>query len=248
MISRPTLMNNPMQTRRLLLPLLLSLLLLSPLSASAAIKDWLDWDRWELSGGTGTGFSKKTPLDIYHPNGDIHISDAKYDTKAWSTLAPYTDIRYTRWDDGGKTGWEAEILHHKLFLQNKPANVDAFAISHGYNMFTINRVWKKNDYILRAGGGFVLTHPETIIYGTKFDADGGGFFGFYLKGWTVQLAIEKRYPIQSGWFKGMSLFTEAKLTTSRTTIPISDGGTAVVPNTAVHGIVGLVIPLNLFIN
>ena len=240
-------MNNSIQIHRRFLPLLLALLLLSPLSASAAVKDWLDWDRWELSGGTGTAFSKKTPLDIYHPNGDIHISEAKYETKAWSTLAPYTDIRYTRWDDEGKTGWEAEILHHKLFLTNKTADIQEFAISHGYNMFTINRVWKKDDYILRAGGGFVLTHPEPTIYNQKFDTDSDGFFGFYLNGWTVQLAIEKRYPIQRGWLKGTSLFTEAKVTTSRTTIPI-ENGTAVVPNTAIHGIIGLVIPLNLFIN
>jgi hypothetical protein len=240
-------MNHNNQNGTRLFGLALALLLLAPLPASAAIKDWLDWDRWELSGGTGTGFSKKTPLDIYHPNGDIHVSEAKYDTKPWSTLAPYSDIRYTRWDDGGKTAWEGEILHHKLFLVNKPANVQEFAISHGYNMFTLNRLWKMDDLILRAGGGFVLTHPEPIIYGSKFDAESGGFFGFYLNGWTVQLAVEKRYPIQSGWLKGMSLFTEAKITSSRTTIPI-DGGSAVVPNTAVHGLVGLVIPLNLFIN
>ncbi len=114
-------------------------------------------------------------------------------------------------------------------------------------MFTHNRLWKMDGFNLRAGGGFVLTHPEPIIYGTKFEADDGGFFGFYLKGWTVQLGIEKRYPIQSGWLKGTSFLTEAKITTSRTTIPI-DQGTAVVPNTALHAIVGLVIPFGLFVN
>ncbi|MCW8825635.1 MAG: hypothetical protein OQK78_04345, partial [Gammaproteobacteria bacterium] len=211
-------------------------------------KDWLDWSRWEMSGGTGTGFSKKSPLAIYHPSGDIYIPEAKYETKAWSTLAPYTDLRYARWNDDRQTAWEAEIHHHKLFLQNKPADVQEFAISHGYNLMTINHLWKWNDYILRAGAGFVMTHPETRIYGNKYDAESGGFMGFYVKGWTTQVAIEKRFPIQSGWLKGMSIYTEAKLTTSRTTIPIADGGTADVPNTALHGLVGLVIPLNIFIN
>jgi len=243
-------MNNKQQPNchNLLLPLFLSLLLLSPISAHAAVKEWLEWERWELSGGTGTAFNKKSPLAIYHPSGDIYIPEAKYETKAWSTLAPYTDMRIARWDDDRTTAWEAEIHHHKLFLQNKPANVQEFAISHGYNLMTINRLWQWNDYILRAGAGFVMTHPETIIYGTKFDADAGGFMGFYVKGWTTQLGIEKRFPIRSGWLKGVSLYTEAKVTTSRTTIPISDGGTADVPNTAVHGLVGLVIPLGLFIH
>ena len=243
-------MNTCNRSYPLLFSLFLSLLLLSPLTVNAAMKDWLDWDRWEMSGGTGTGFSKKTPLTIHHPampGGVVHVPEADYDTKAWSTLAPYTDLRYARWDDDRTTAWEAEIHHHKLFLQNKPANVQAFAISHGYNLMTINRLWKWNDYILRAGAGFVMTHPETIINNNKFDADGGGFFGFYVKGWTTQVAIEKRYPIQSGWLKGMSIYTEAKITTSRTTIPVSEGGYAIVPNTALHGLVGLVIPLNLFV-
>ncbi len=121
-------MTNNIRSGRIFLPLSLWLMLLSPLSVNA---DWIDWERWEMSGGSGTGFSKKTPLDIYHPNGDIHISEAKYETRPWGTLAPYSDIRFARWDDGGKTAWEGEILHHKLFLVNKPANVQEFAISHG---------------------------------------------------------------------------------------------------------------------
>ncbi|NOR51267.1 MAG: hypothetical protein GQ470_01485 [Gammaproteobacteria bacterium] len=239
-------MTSYIRSWHLILPLSLSLLLLSPLS-SASEEGWVDWDRWEMSGGSGTGFSKKSPLSIYHPNGDIHIAKAEYETRPWGTLAPYSDIRFARWDDGGKTAWEGEIHHHKLHLVNNTPDIQEFVISHGYNMFTLNRIWKKDGYHLRAGAGFVLTHPETVIYDQTFDADAGGFFGFYLNGWTVQLGIEKRYPIQSGWLKGMSFLTEAKITTSRTTIPI-ENGTADVPNTAIHGIVGLVIPLNLFIN
>jgi hypothetical protein len=39
----------------------------------------------------------------------------------------------------GNTDWAIEYLHHKLYLSNPPAEVQSFAISHGYNLFAVNR-------------------------------------------------------------------------------------------------------------
>ncbi len=187
--------------------------------------------QWIFQVFTGTAHNFSSQLKIEQSGEeDINLT-AEYETRAWETVAPYYDMRIGKWFDNH--AWEFETHHHKLYLSNEPSEVDKFAISHGYNLNTINYAIRGKQFIYRLGAGIVMTHPETSVRGKKYEDD-GGLNGFYISGVTSQLAIEKRFP----FLKKLFLSLEAKLTASYAQIPISDG-TASVPNYAVHGLVGI---------
>ncbi len=142
----------------------------------------------------------------------------------------YYAWRIARWK--GKRAWELELVHHKLYLDNPPPQIQRFQITHGYNLLTVNRAWDKGKYILRAGAGLVITHPETIVRGKElpWNRSPGGF---YLSGPTAQVAAGKAIKL-AGPF-GLSL--EVKFTASYAWIPIEDGY-AYVPNLAIHFLAG----------
>ncbi|NNG00966.1 MAG: hypothetical protein HKM93_16375 [Desulfobacteraceae bacterium] len=199
-----------------------SALLLAPSPCSA---------EWVFQVATGSAYSFPTPLNIEQAGEDDIDITAEYETRAWSTMAPYYDFKIGKWN--GNHAWEFESLHHKLFLSNKPDEVDKFAISHGYNLNTVNYAVKWKKFIYRVGLGIVMTHPESRIRGERKEDD-GGFSGFYLSGVTSQVAVEKRFDFTDHWFFSI----EAKLTGSYATVPVADGN-ATVPNAALHGLFGI---------
>ncbi|UCG78927.1 MAG: hypothetical protein JSV21_03605 [Nitrospirota bacterium] len=213
-----------------IIPVILILMLLiagSAISASAAE------DGWVFQVATGSGYSFTTPLTIKQDGQpDIKV-DAEYKTKAWATMAPYYDLRVGKWKNG--RAWEFESHHHKLHLSNGPSEVQKFVISHGYNLNTVNYAWQGTawDMIYRVGGGFVMTHPETIIRNQRYE-DEGGLNGFHISGVTVQAGAEKRFRINEAFF----FYLEGKLTASYAVIPVANGE-ATVPNAALHGLFGI---------
>jgi hypothetical protein len=207
-----------------LLVVLTALLLLSPGLARAE-------EFWTFSLGTGTAYNFPSHLHIEQKGEkDINMT-ARYKTHAWDTQAWYYDIKIAKWKDG--KAWEIETLHHKLYLDNKPHEVQRFAISHGYNINTINRAWLINGFIYRVGLGFVVTHPETEVRHREYD-DMGGWNGFHLSGVAGQLGMEKRFYTSGHLFYSL----EAKFTAGYARIPVADGH-ADVPNYAIHGILSI---------
>lgn len=185
--------------------------------------------RWTFQVGTGGAYSLPTPLDIDMNTGsDINVSSARYDTRSFSTQAIYYNFKLGYWENNA--AWEFESLHHKLYLVNKPKNVQQFHISHGYNMNTVNRAWDTGNFIYRVGGGFIMTHPETKVNGKQWE-DKGGVKGFYVSGLSAQAAVEKRWYVTDNVF----LSLEGKLTAGYAIVPVAEGS-ASVPNVALHGI------------
>ena len=186
---------------------------------------------WTIQLSTGSSYSFPSPLTIQQDGEkDIDLT-AEYETKAWATQAPYYDLRIARWKNG--TAWEFESLHQKLYLKNKPDEVEHFSISHGYNFNMLNYALSKYGFIYRAGIGFIMTHPETKVRGKRLEDD-GGINGFYISGAGGQLAVEKRHYTTDK----LSLSLEVKFTAAYAEIPIADG-TATVPNYAAHGLIGI---------
>ena len=194
--------------------------------ATAHAGEWV----WQI--GTGSAISLSSPLTISQSGyPDISLT-ANYETKAWETVAPYYQIRVGYWE--GDKAWELETVHHKLYLKNNPPEVQQFNISHGYNYYTVNRAWRKEGYIWRVGGGFVLTHPETIVRGLESDYS-GGLEGFYISGVTMHVAVEKRFPLKR---ENWDFYLEVQAATSYAEVPVADG-TAEVPVTAFHAHFGM---------
>lgn len=77
--------------------------------------------------------------------------------------------RVTHWNQD--RGWELELLHHKLYLRNRPRNVEALSISHGFNIVALGRAYAMDPWRFRLGVGPVIAHPEARIAGRTYDGD-----------------------------------------------------------------------------
>ncbi len=110
-----------------------------------------------------------------------------------------------------------------------------FALSHGYNLVTLQRLVERGGWLYGGGVGAVVTHPESEVRGRHFDERGGLFrAGYYLTGPTAAVLFGRSHTL-----RGRLLATaELKLTLSNASVP-SAGGNARVPNLAVHGTVSL---------
>ncbi|MDP9349393.1 MAG: hypothetical protein M3P24_09695 [Gemmatimonadota bacterium] len=186
---------------------------------------------WNFEFFGGTAYSAPSRLTIRQA-GEAPIRL----TARWSTRpladAPYYAYRFARWRNG--RGWEAELLHHKVYLENPPAEVEGFEVSHGYNLVTLGRGWSRGDLLLRLGAGAVLAFPETTVRGRKLSGGGNLPRGYHLSGPTAQAAVGRRFPLVGGLFA----VAEGKLTASYARVPVA-GGRAEVPNAALHGLLGV---------
>lgn len=185
---------------------------------------------FEVFGGTAFNFRLPTKIEQSgQPDLDF---DAKYQTRPFEE-ALYYSIRFGRWRNGRAT--EIEWLHHKLYMVDKPAEVQKFDISHGFNMVFLNRAKEKNGVIYRVGGGPVITHPENTVRGLSLPEDGGIFDkGYYLSGAAVQLACGKRFDFSERWYGAL----EAKATFAYARVKVEDGH-ANVGNIAAHILFGI---------
>jgi hypothetical protein len=186
---------------------------------------------WVLQLGTGSALQLRSRL-VVEQDGEADLDfTARYETRPYTSGAPYYTLRLGRW--AGNAAWEVETHHHLVTLVDGPPQIGGFSLTHGYNLNTLNRAWLAGGFVWRLGAGIVITHPESIVRNRKFA--GRGFAeGFYLSGACAQAALEKRVPLGSRIF----LSLEGKLTAAWARVPVA-GGEATVPNYAVHGIAGV---------
>ena len=100
---------------------------------------------------------------------------ARYSTR------PFADAPYYAYRVGygsPSRAVEAELVHHKLYLENPAPPIERFEVTHGYNLATANVRAPAGRHQLRAGVGFVVAHAEGRIAGTASTArvplTGGG--------------------------------------------------------------------------
>jgi hypothetical protein len=186
---------------------------------------------WSVEVFGGAAASLPMPLTVHQAGErDIRLT-AHYDTKPFTT-PPYYAYRFARWANG--RAWELELVHHKLYLKNAPAEVQHFEVTHGYNLLSVNRAVRRRGFALRLGAGVVIARPEATIRHKTRDERDRLFGGYYLAGPTVQIAGTRRVPLWGRVFAAV----EGKLSASHAWVPIADG-TAVVPNVAAHLLLGL---------
>ena len=187
---------------------------------------------WSVEILGGDTYCLKTPLKIKQTGyEDIKLS-AKYSTMSFK-LPVYYSIKLSKWEKNH--GWEIEDIHLKILLKNKIPEIQKFNITHGYNFFTINRVWNLKYVIFRLGCGVILAHPENTIRGKSLSEDKGIFnWGYYLSGPATQISVGKKFKITNRVF----LILETKITAAYTRVPVN-GGHANVPHLGIHGLFGL---------
>ncbi len=176
--------------------------------------------RFQLFGGIV--YNLPTPLIIKQSGEKTIETTARYETRPFETVpAPYYVVRLGLWDRG--KAWELELLHTKLYLKNKPPQVQEFKITYGYNYLLLNRAWELGGFAYRLGGGLIITHPSSVIRGKK-----NRYVRYDLSGVGVQFGVEKFIKV-----KHFMLSLEGKLTGAYAEVPVADGY-AVVPNLALH--------------
>lgn len=109
-----------------------------------------------------------------------------YETRGLESPLHY-EWRIARWEDD--RAWELQLLHHKIFLQNRPTGVEALSVSHGFNLLSVNRAVEHHGWHLRAGLGPVITHAEARILGTSYDGP------YELAGAAVVIGIDRRLDL-----------------------------------------------------
>lgn len=127
--------------------------------------------------------------------------------------------RIGHWSDN--RSWELQAIHHKLYLENVPPEVQSFSISHGLNLITINRGWFLSDYVVRVGAGIALAHPrEYQVRGKPFPEDQGIFgMGNYVSGPALIAGGGKQLRLTGGLF----FIIEAMAAASYADVPVKDG-------------------------
>ncbi|KAA3438812.1 hypothetical protein [Rufibacter hautae] len=178
----------------------------------------------------GTSWSLPTRLTVRQPNeADIRFR-ARYHTRPW-TGSPYYAYRV------GYNNWSAELVHHKVYLENPPSEIERFEVSHGYNLAMVSRVIPSvgSATLFRIGLGLVIGHPEGRIRGKDINPVksflGGGY---HISGLCLQAAVGSRLGVAEHWF----FRPEAKLTAAWARMPLAGGGSATVPNIALHTLFG----------
>src|SRR5262245_1097915 len=130
------------------------------------VKKSCSQSRWSFEIQTGVVYNLPLPLTIRQfESPDIKITKAYFETRPFSDPY-YLDGRISKWF--GKRSVSFEAIHDKLFLTNNPPEVQYFAISHGYNILTLNYGEHLKYFILYAGLGTVLVHPENKIREKEF--------------------------------------------------------------------------------
>ena len=184
---------------------------------------------------TGSAWSVPLPLAV-DAVGQHSRMRARYSTRPFAD-APYYSYRVARTARDG-AAIEAEMLHHKLYLENPSPPIDHLEVTHGYNLPTINATGPGHGWQWRVGMGVVVAHPEGRVAGHEVGgartALGGGY---HIAGITTQLAVGRRYQLGRGTTHAFAA-PEVKVTASWARISV-DSVALRIPNIAFHALGGL---------
>jgi hypothetical protein len=187
---------------------------------------------WNIELAPGDAFCLPAPLSVQQSGYPaIHIH-ARYATNSFK-LPIYYSVKVGKWKGGH--GWELELIHLKIELKNKRAEIQRFEISHGFNLLTINQAWDIGNFIFQFGGGIIVAHPENTVRNQKLSENKGILNkGYYIAGPTIQFAVSRKL-VRLNHF---SVMIQGKLTGSYGRVPIANGH-ANVTTVAIHGLMGL---------
>jgi len=133
-------------------------------SQASAARD----SEWSAEVLTGDAFNLDSRTRIHNVQTSASAFDGDYETRGLEGPLHY-DLRVTRWNQD--RGWELQLLHHKLYLRNRPQGVDALSVSHGFNIVAVGRAYAIDPWRFHLGLGPVIAHPEARIRGTSYGGD-----------------------------------------------------------------------------
>ena len=176
----------------------------------------------------GGALNASTNLKIEQEGENTLDFSAEWDTRSFSQPV-YWAIRLALTGPVGKgIGLELQMIHHKIYLENRPPEVQQFEISHGFNILTMNIGYYSLPVALRAGAGVVIAHTDAVIRGLRSDS------GYEITGPAFIAGAGRRIQMWRGLFASLDLqFSAAR---ARVRVP---EGRAYTSNYALHVMAGL---------
>ena len=185
--------------------------------------------------------------DAYSLNQDISISrkndsninfNASFKTNGLKS-PQYYSIRFG--ESIRDIDLEFEFIHHKLYVEDVPSEIDKFEVSDGYNLLLINLIDNlKSNIYYRIGLGTVVTHPDITIEGETNHIKGGGLIpkfwtdGYQWGGVSSQVSLFYKKNISPK----VQFNLETKFIYAQARISVVDGS-FILPNPSFHFLVGL---------
>ncbi len=187
--------------------------------------------RWGIELHAGAAHSFDSPLVIEQDGAELVDQEAKWSGRSFESPLYYV---LRAWRRTGERAWMLDLVHLKVYLENPPPTVQAFSISHGYNLLQLSRVSWRGPLRYGGGLGVVLAHPENTVSGRRLDEDHGGYFGgYYFTGPAVGLILGATTDAtKRAW-----LAADLRTTMAWAKVPVVDGD-AVVPNYSIHASLG----------
>jgi len=205
------------------LRLLISFVAVLVAGAAMSSAEWA----FEVHGGAPHGMDRTVHIDM-EMDEDIEL-DASMKSRPF-TSPYYYDLRLIRWSDDGATGWALDLLHHKLILEEPTDEVQVFQLTHGYNLLTVQRLWRKGATILMAGAGVVIAHPENTIHGRSYQENEGIFgWGYLPSGPVVIAGAGRQLKLTSRFY----LVGDVRASLSHVDVPVV-GGRATMTDVSLH--------------
>ena len=185
--------------------------------------------QWRIAAGVGLALNAPLPLTIRQDSAATIRLRARFATHAFARPLYYL-VRIER--VRRERSWGAELVHHKLYLENKPPEVQRFDISHGFNLLSVSYGVERGRGFGRFGLGAVLTHPENVIRGRTLAEPQHLLGGYYFSGPMAQLAL----GVAGG--DRLGAFGETKLVGAHARVPVA-GGSSQFWHLSAHAIGGL---------
>jgi hypothetical protein len=185
----------------------------------------------ELQAFLGSSVSAPSPLSISQRGQPDLDFTAHWATRPWLDTWYYAG-RIGLWK--GDRGWLFDFIHHKMYLNNNPPEVQKFRITNGMNMFVLSRGFRRGKLTYAVGAGPVITYPINRVRGEKLESGRGFLGGYFLSGGTIMGSVTRRFPLTAGFF----LSLDSRVSATYVRVPVA-GGHASVPNLALHVHAGL---------
>jgi hypothetical protein len=186
---------------------------------------------WTVEALSGSSASVGTTLTVRQEGEPETEVAARWATRPFHQPF-YWGVRIGRGSERG--GWELELLHHKIYLENPTPEVSQFEITHGFNIATVQKTWIRRGWILRAGAGAVVAHAQSRVRGLSAGRGGDEVDRYELAGPAFQAGVGRRLRVTRHFFGTL----EGKVTYGHARVSVARGK-ATTGNFAVHGLFGM---------
>jgi hypothetical protein len=187
---------------------------------------------WSVNAYLGGAANFRTTIDIEMNDGEKDSWSTGWETRALES--PLYWAARINWHRHKET-FELQFIHDKLFMQNQTVLLQAFSMSHGFNIITLNyaRKWYRTMTV-RAGAGAVLAYPEANVRGETAEGT-GSLNGYEVTGPAGLVGIGSSTALGGPRF---SLNVEGQFVGSFIRVPVQ-GGNVSTSNLSFHLLIGI---------